>query len=167
MNIKKILMFGGGALALVGVSVGASLFITGAFDKSEPPLEGAVAADGSTEQAVVIERGPPLPEDIFYHNIQPEFVVNFQGKSRVKFLMIEMVVATHDEKILPILTDHDPEIRNTLLGLLSEQNSDVLKTADGKQALRDDAMARLDKIVGRYYRTDRIKDVYITRLVMQ
>lgn len=160
-------MFGGGALALVGVSVGASLFFTGAFDKPEPVLEGAAPEGQPVEPVVIVEHAPPLSDDVFYHNIQPEFVVNFQGKSRVKFLMIEMVVATHDEEILPILTDHDPEIRNTLLGLLSEQDSDVLKTAEGKQALRDDALQRIDKVVGRYYRTERIKEVYITRLVMQ
>lgn len=167
MNIKKILMFAGGALALVGVSVGASLFFTGAFDEPEPPLEGALPEGEVASPAVIIEHAPPLSDDIFYHNIQPEFVVNFQGKSRVKFLMIEMVVATHDEKVLPVLADHDPEIRNTLLGLLSEQNSEVLKTADGKQVLREDALARIDRVVGRYYRTERIKEVYITRLVMQ
>lgn len=160
-------MFGGGALALVGVSVGASLFFTGAFDKPEPVLEGATPDGQPVEPVVIVEHAPPLSDDVFYHNIQPEFVVNFQGKSRVKFLMIEMVVATHDEEILPILADHDPEIRNTLLGLLSEQDSDVLKTAEGKQALRDDALQRIDKVVGRYYRTERIKEVYITRLVMQ
>ncbi|MFK7855405.1 MAG: flagellar basal body-associated protein FliL [Granulosicoccus sp.] len=167
MNIKKILMFGGGALALVGVSVGASLFFTGAFDEPEPALEGAAPDGQPVEPVVIVEHAPPLSDDVFYHNIQPEFVVNFQGKSRVKFLMIEMVVATHDEEILPILADHDPEIRNTLLGLLSEQDSDVLKTAEGKQTLRDDALQRIDKVVGRYYRTERIKEVYITRLVMQ
>ena len=162
-----ILMFGCSALALVGVSVGASLFFTGAFEEPEPILERAVAADGTLEPGVIIKRESRLLEDIFYHNVQPEFVVNFQGKSRAKFLMIEMVVATHDEKVLPILTEHDPEIRNTLLGLLSEQNSDVLETADGKQTLRDDAKALIDRVVGRYYRNNQIKEIYITRLVMQ
>ena len=167
MNIKKILMFGGGALALVGVSVGASLFFTGAFSKPEPAAAAAMPEGEAAEPTVIVEHAPALSEDIFYHNIQPEFVVNFQGKSKVKFLMIEMVVATHDEKVLPVLSDHDPEIRNTLLGLLSEQSSEVLKTADGKQTLREDAKARIDKVVGRYYRTERIKEIYITRLVMQ
>jgi len=165
--MKKMLMFGGGALLLVGASVGGALFFSGAFDKTEPPLDGAMPVGEDGEPIGAVERAPPFSEDIFYHNIQPEFVVNFQGKSRAKFLMIEMVVATHDEKVLPILTDHDPEIRNTLLGLLSEQNSEVLKTSDGKQALRDDALGLLDQLVGRYYRTDRLKDVFITRLVMQ
>lgn len=163
--MKKIILMVVGALVLVGVSVGASLFFTGAFDEKVPELAGAEGDATVVEPTIIYENS--LPDEIFYYNVQPEFVVNFRGKTRAKFLMIEMVVATHDEEILTILSDHDPEVRNSLLMLLAEQDSEVLKTAEGKQALRDGALARLDKIVGRHYRTERIEDVFITRLVMQ
>jgi len=155
--MKKKIIFGLlgtiGLALIVGGSVIASLFFSGALDKEAP-------AAAMPEQIV-------LPEDTFYYNIQPEFVVNFQGRSRAKFLMIEMVVATHDEEVLPILTDHDPEVRNSLLNLLSEQDAEELKTAEGKQKLRDDALAVIDEIVGRHHRTERVHDIFITRLVMQ
>lgn len=152
--MKKIILIGAGALALVGVSVGASLFLTGALDK-EPAAAAAMA------------EAEPLPTEVHYYNVQPEFVVNFQGKSRTKFLMIEMVVASHDEEVPVILSDHDPELRNTLLLLLAEQDSEALKTAEGKQALREAALARIDEVVSKHYRSERIEDVFITRLVMQ
>lgn len=154
---KKILLGVAGFLGLaliVGGSVGASLYFTGAFN---PPPEVAAA----------IPEEELLPENTYYYNVQPEFVVNFQGKSRVKFLMIEVVVATHDEEVIPILTDHDPELRDTLLNLLSTQDAEVLKTVEGKQALRDEALVLIDAIVGRHYRTERVHDIFITRLVMQ
>lgn len=154
---KKILLGVIGFLGLaliVGGSVGASLYFTGAFN---PPPDVAAA----------IPEEDLLPENTYYYNVQPEFVVNFQGKSRVKFLMIEMVVATHDEEVIPILTDHDPELRDTLLNLLSTQDAEVLKTVEGKQALRDEAIVLIDAIVGRHYRTERVHDIFITRLVMQ
>ncbi|ASJ71779.1 flagellar basal body-associated FliL family protein [Granulosicoccus antarcticus] len=154
--MNKMIMIGGGALLLVGASVGGSLFLTGAFDK-EPVV--AAAAEAAVEE--------PLPEEILYHNVQPEFVVNFQGKTRMKFMMIEMVVATHDEKVLTVLDDHDPELRNTLLLLLSQQDSEVLKTVEGKKALQTSAVESIDEVVSKYYRSDRILDVLITRLVMQ
>lgn len=153
--MKKMIIIGVGALVLVGASVGASLFFTGAFS-DEPDV--AAATEGEAE---------PPPEDVFYYNIQPEFVVNFKAKSRVKFLMIEMVVATHDENVPVILSDHDPELRNTLLMLLAEQDSEELKTAEGKQALRDEALAKIDEVIGRHYKAEKIHDVFITRLVMQ
>lgn len=154
---KKIILgliaFVGLAL-IVGGSVGASLYFTGALNK-EPDAAAALPAE------------EVLPENTYYYNVQPEFVVNFQGKSRVKFLMIEMVVATHDEEVVPILTDHDPEVRNALLNLLAEQDAGQLKTAEGKQKLRDDALSLIDEIVGRHHKTERVHDVFITRLVMQ
>lgn len=152
--MKKMIMIGGGALLLIGVSVGASLFLTGAFDK-----EPDVAAAEEVEEA--------LPEEVLYHNVQPEFVVNFQGKTRMKFMMIEMSVATRDEQVLTVLNDHDPELRNGLLMMLSQQDSEVLKTIEGKQALQQSAIESIDALVGKYYKNERIDDVLITRLVMQ
>lgn len=152
--MKKMILIAVGALALVGISVGASLFLTGALNKE--PAAGAA-----------MEEAEPIPEEVHYYNVQPEFVVNFKGKTRVKFLMIEMVVASHDEEVPVILSDHDPELRNSLLMLLAEQDSEVLKTAEGKQALRDAAMARIDEVVSNHYKPERILDVFITRLVMQ
>lgn len=171
MNIKKILIFGGGALLLVGTSVGASLFFTGAFNEKEAPVPILLDEDGNEIPPPipkpVAEPLPALPEEVFYHPLQPEFVVNFYDKSRIKFMMIEMVVGTYDSKLLPILKDHDPEIRDAILTMLSSKNGDSLKTTEGKQAIREEAIERLDDIIGRYYRTGRLKDVYITRLVMQ
>lgn len=152
--MKKIIMMGAGALALIGISVGVSVFVTGAL-KDEPAAAAAVPE----------EELPP--DEVHYYNIQPEFVVNFQGKSRSKFLMIEMVVATHDEKVIPVLDDHDPELRNLLLLLLAEQDSEVLKTAEGKQALREEARLLIDEMVGKHYIPEQVEEVFITRLVMQ
>jgi flagellar FliL protein len=157
--MKKIILIVAGIIGfvlLVGGSVAGTLYLTGALDK-----EPVVAA------AVVEPVEAPMPEDIIYYNVQPEFVVNFHGKTRMKFLMIEMVVGTYDEEVPAILSDHDPELRNTLLLLLAEQDAETLKTAEGKQALRDAALERIDKLVGRYHRSERIQDVFITRLVMQ
>lgn len=151
--MKKYILMGLGALLLIGISVGASLFLSGAL-KPDPVAAAAEPAE-------------PLPEPVYYHNIQPEFVVNFQSKTRAKFLMIEMVVATSDEKVLAVLDDHDPEVRNTLLLLFAEQDSETLKTAEGKQALRDESLARIEEVVSKHYYPDRVKDIFITRLVMQ
>ena len=142
-----------GLAATVGGSVFAALYFTGALNNQVPEVAAAVAE--------------PLPENTYYYNLQPEFVVNFKGTARIKYLMIEMSVATHDEEVIPILQDHDPELRNAMLDLLSEQNAEELKTTEGKQALREQAVVLADEIVSRYYRSERVHDIFITRLVMQ
>jgi flagellar FliL protein len=168
--MKKMILIGVAALLLIGISVGATMFLTGAFDAAPEVAEGDEAASAAATGAAAAV--PPLPAaamplKLFYHNIQPEFVVNFQGKSRVKFLMIEMVVASNDEAVPAILDDHDPELRNNLLMMLAEQDSALLKTGEGKAALREQAKTLIDGIVAKHYAPARIVDVFITRLVMQ
>jgi flagellar FliL protein len=151
--MKKIILIAGGALLFSAVNIGGSVFLTRAL---APPMAAA--------NAVVAE---PLPAEVFYHNVQPEFVVNFPGKAKTQFLMIEMTVATHDKEVITVLRDHDPELRNSLLMMLAEEKSEPLKTAEGKQLLREKALAKIDEVVGTHYRSDLIEDVFITRLVMQ
>jgi flagellar FliL protein len=151
--MNKMILIAGGGLIFSAINIGGSVF-----------LAQALAPSMAAATAMVAE---PLPEEVFYHNIQPEFVVNLPGGANSQFLMIEMVVATHDEEVITILKDHDPELRNSLLMLLAEEESEPLKTAEGKQLLREKALAKIDELVGSYHRVDRIKDVFITRLVMQ
>lgn len=153
---KKIILGLAGVLGLaliVGGSVAAALHFTGALN---PP---------QMEAAMPVEELPP--EETYYYNLQPEFVVNFQGKTRVKFMMVEISVATHDEMVVSTLSDHDPELRNAVLDLLSEQEAEVLKSSVGKQALRDDALVLVEEIVAKHYEAEKVHDVFITRLVMQ
>lgn len=154
---KKIILGLAGVLGLaliVGGSVAAALHFTGALN---PPPQ--------VEAAMPVEELPP--EETYYYNLQPEFVVNFQGKTRVKFMMVEISVATHDEMVVSTLSDHDPELRNAVLDLLSEQEAEVLKSSVGKQALRDDALVLVEEIVAKHYEAEKVHDVFITRLVMQ
>lgn len=152
--MNKMILIAGGGLIFSAINIGGSVFLAQAL--APPPMAAAAA--------VVAE---PLPEEVFYHNVQPEFVVNFPGGTNSQFLMIEMVVATHDEEVITILKEHDPELRNSLLMLLAEEKSEPLKTSAGKQLLREKALAKIDEVVGTHYKSDRIKDVFITRMVMQ
>lgn len=143
-----------GLAIIVGGSVFAALFFTGGLD-DKPDMAAAEAME------------EVLPVSTYYYNLQPEFVVNFQGKSRAKFLMIEMTVATHDEQVLTVLSDHDPEVRNVVLDLLSEQEATQLATAEGKQLLRETALSLIAEVVERQYEPEKVHDIFITRLVMQ
>ena len=117
--MKKIILIAGGALLFSAINIGGSVFLTRML---APPIAAATAAAAE-----------PLPVEVFYHNVQPEFVVNLPGNAKTQFLMIEMVVATHDNEVITILKEHDPDLRNSLLMMLAEEKSEPLKTAEGKQ----------------------------------
>lgn len=153
--MKKIILIAAGGLLFTAINIGGSALLTRAL---APPMAAAVP---------VVPAPAPAPLEVFYHNVQPEFVVNFPDNAQAQFLMIEMVVSTHDEKVIDILKEHDPELRNSLLMLLSEQKSQPLTTPEGKLGLREKAIETLDEMVGAHYKTGSIDDVFITRLVMQ
>ena len=163
--MKKMIMMVGGALVLVGASVGGTLFLA-----PKPEAPPAVDAEGNP----IVAPPPPAaalplatPLERHYYNIHPEFVINFGGQSTPKFLMIEMTAATSDEKAHNAIDDHIPELRNNLLMMLSEQASDDLDTTEGKVALRAKAFDVVEAVVAKHYGPGRVTDVFFTRFVMQ
>ncbi len=160
--MKKMIMMAGGGLVLVGASVAATLFLA--------PKEAAVELDENGEP-IVVAAVPELPKAVplerFYYNIHPEFVVNFEGKSSPKFLMLEMSIATSDEKAKNAIDDHSPELRNNLLMMLGEQRSEDLLTTSGKDALREKAHEIVEGVASKHYGPGRVTDVFFTRFVMQ
>jgi len=157
--MKKMIMMAGGALVLVGASVAGTMFL------APKPAPNASNVDG--EQIVAPDRQLAVPLERFYYNIHPEFVINFEGQSSPKFLMLEMTVATSDEKAKNAIDDHIPELRNNLLMMLGEQRSDELLTTSGKDALREKAQLIVEELATKHYGPGRVTDVFFTRFVMQ
>jgi len=163
------------ALLLVGSSVGATLFLTGAFDKPdevEVAVEDEEAAEGEDgagtgKKKKKKSKGKDEPLETFYYNFQPEFVVNFGSKSRTKFLMIEVSAATYDEEVLDLLDKHTPALRNQLLMLYGAQTSETVSTTEGKNALREKTIDAIQTVMDEHYGDEAIYDVFFTRFVMQ
>jgi flagellar FliL protein len=160
--MKKIILLAGGALLLIGAAVGGTLFFTGAFNKDATAAENAEGAVAESEAAK-----PPQPREVFYYNFQPEFVVNFGAKARPKFLMLEVVASTHDEKVLDVIEKHMPVIRNDLLLLFAAQDSTFLGSTEGKNELRQQTYEAISNALEKHYGPDAIEEVFLTRFVMQ
>lgn len=149
----------GGALLLVGASIGGTLML------SPSKAEGPVYADG--QPVATAEAIQPETMERFYYNAHPEFVINFHEKRSPKYLMLELTAATNNEAAKNAIDDHSPELRNNLIMLFAEQKSEELKTAEGKDALREKAFAIVDELVTKHYGPNRVTDVFFTRFVMQ
>lgn len=168
--MKKIIIIVVAVLLLVGGSVGATLFLTGAFDKSEEIEEDVENIEGeesgsNEKNSKKKKKGEEL--ETFYYNFQPEFVVNFGAKSRPRFLMLEVSAATYDEDVLDLLDKHTPALRNALLILFGGQDSERLRTTEGKNELRGKTQEAIQTVMQEHYGDDVIYDVFFTRFVMQ
>lgn len=167
--MKKIIIIGVAVLVLVGGSVGGTLFLSGAFDKTEEVAATDVAegeeGEGGAKKSRKKSKNEPL--ETFYYNFQPEFVVNFGARARPKFLMIEVSVSTYDEDVPDLLDKHTPALRNELLTLFGTLNSEQLLTTAGKNELRQKTQEAIQTVMNEHYGDDVVNDVFFTRFVMQ
>jgi len=99
--------------------------------------------------------GPILPLETFIANLADE------GGSRYlkATFQIEFLGAT----VPPDVNAHLPQIRDLLLTLLSSKTFDEVRTAEAKQQLRDEIIARVNQVLDR----DVVKAVYFTEFIVQ
>lgn len=101
-----------------------------------------------------------------YYAIDPPLVVNFEDGSVVRFLQITMELMAHDQKAIESVTKNMPLIRNNLLLLMSNRNYQSLMSREGKDKLREEALAEV-KAVQKKQGGEDIDDLLFTSFVVQ
>ena len=120
-------------LVLVMGGVGAWLFL-GSDDSS------GESSDSAEKEEVVL--GP-----LKYLTMVPEFVVNFGPGSKVRYLQVDLQIATRDEAALDTVRTYRPVLRNDILVVLSGVSFDDLRERGGKEALQKKLLQTINKVV--------------------
>ena len=120
-------------LVLVMGGVGAWLFL-GSDDSSGD------SSDSAEKEEVVL--GP-----LKYITMVPEFVVNFGPGSKVRYLQVDLQIATRDEAALDTISTYRPVLRNDILVVLSGVSFDDLRERGGKEALQKKLLQTINKVV--------------------
>jgi flagellar FliL protein len=145
------------ALFLVGISVGATLFMAGML-QAPAALESAPAADQSGAQA----KRPPI-----YVEFGEPFVVNFVEGNQIRYLQVRIEGMTRDPAIPAHVSKHLPRIRNNLVFMFSGFDYASLTTVAGKQRIRDEALAEVQNVLRQEIGDPGIEAIYFTSFVMQ
>ena len=161
---KIILIIAALVIALLLISGGLTFWLLTGDSESSPqqasaPAEAATGEDGVTF-TVPVGR-------VIYVPLHPAFVVNFSGDSDVRFLQIELQIATRDPNVPPKMIEHDPAVRNSLVMLFTNQNPRDLESREGKEKLRAQVLEELRKVMKQVGASDKIDHVYFTNFVMQ
>jgi flagellar protein FliL len=101
-----------------------------------------------------------------YFAIDPPLVVNFEDGSAVRFLQITMELMAHDQKALDSVAKNVPLIRNNLLLLMSNRNYQTMMSREGKEKLRQEALAEVRAVQKKEGGLD-IDDLLFTSFVVQ
>ncbi len=88
---------------------------------------------------------PLLP--LSYLTLVPEFIINFGPASKVRYLQVDLQIASRDEDALKTVNTYRPVLRNDILVLLSGQTFNDLKDRPGKEALQKKLLNTINKVV--------------------
>jgi len=104
-------------------------------------------SEGESTSSDSAEKEETVKAPIKYLTMVPEFIVNFDPTSKVRYLQVDLQIATRDEKALEIVNSYRPVIRNNILIVLSGVSYDELKDRSGKEALQKKLLDTVNKVV--------------------
>lgn len=150
-------------IVLAVVAVVAAVFITLKLAGGGGGGEGG----GEEHSQKALDTAEVVEPAALYVPFTPAFVVNFQGRGRARYLQLTVEVLTYDAKVVELLTQHMPVIRNNLLLLFSSQDQEQLRSMEGKEKLRAQALAEVQKVLEEKTGDIGIEALYFTSFVMQ
>ena len=178
--VKKIAIFGGGGLLMIGIGVAAGwlIFGNGQPDPSEEIEEIIERKMQEREEAEEMEADNSTPskqskaapeEEVFetiYHEFAGTFTTNLAGSR--KMLQVGIGVSTqYDDTVMVNVDSHQLALRSIILGVISDFSEEQVRGGEGRElladALRDAINAKLEELEN----FGGVEDVHFTSFVLQ
>lgn len=143
-------------LALLAATGAAAYWfgvIPGLGPSTQESLEGGAETGGA--RAKKLSLGPTMA-------LEP-FIVNLADPDGKRYLKANIEVEFYGERVPEGMHEVMPQIRDSLLTLLTSKSFEEIRTPDGKQVLREEIIARLNQGL----KTDSVKGVYFTEFIIQ
>lgn len=102
-----------------------------------------------------------------YIPLAPAFVVNYGGTGRLKYLKAEISVRVDDPDSANSVRHHMPLIRNNLVMLFSRQSEEDVRTQEGKERLRQTALAEINRLITEEDGKSGVVDLFFNNLIIQ
>ena len=170
-------------LLIVGIGVMAFLLLSGdkGDDKTQDSSQEQHAsashgkegeADSHGEQKAISEQfkhyDPPEPGSPPQYFAMEQFVVNFKGEGKARFLAVTLKFMTHYPQLVTDMENYRPILRNDVTGLLRVQTYTEMSRDDGPDLLRAKILEKAKEVLkARGIFPDILEDVYFERFVMQ
>ncbi len=145
------------AVALVGLGAGGFLVFKGKSGTAQAKESGA-EEHGKAEGG----HGEGGKAGGSIVNLEP-FIVNLQDNSGTRYLKLTINLELGPDSNSAELTAQTPQIRDSLIILLSSKSYADIGTVEGKYQMRDEIVAR----VNQYLTKGKVKTAYFTDFVIQ
>lgn len=147
----KLIIIIAAVVVLLGGGAGAFFF-----------LSGDDSAEGEDAVEEVVEEAPKVP---LYLDVE-KLLVNLEAGGRTRYVQAEMQLMAYKQEAIDQATRDMPAIRDGLITLFSAQDFAALKTLEGKEALRSDAVTAVNEALG-LTPPDGIEKIYFENFVLQ
>jgi flagellar FliL protein len=126
----------------------------------EAAAEGhAEQAEGHGEAGAGEHAAAPAPQFLSIDS----FVVNITDGENDRFLKVKIDLEVSSAEVSKELEQRMPQVKDIMIGLLSSQNANLVRTMEGKDQLREQVLTRLNAVV----RTGVVRQVLFTEFVVQ
>lgn len=103
-----------------------------------------------------------------YLELKPAIITNFGGVGQIHFLKAEIALRVgKDPQTGMAVQHHLPQIRHTLVMLLARQTDETLSTMQGKEQIRQDALASVQKVLQDEEGKPLVEDLLFNNLIVQ
>lgn len=123
------------------------LILIGAFH-SIPAFAAEEDAAGSAASEVV------------YHKLRPSIITNLSGGP--SYIRCDVQVLIEDATLAENVDLHSPALRDEMLMLIADRDGKTLKTPEGKESLRQDALETFRRVMRERSGKNTIEDLYFT-----
>jgi len=169
---KLIIIAAAAAVLLIGGGIAAYFLIFSESDESTDTVAESeiteVDADADAEEeapAPVVEL--PKKGEVIYISVPDPFLVNIKSGKRTRMMQIKVQFMVRSKEAEDLVNQHMPLVRNNMLDFFSLADAKEVQTREGRNALKNGALATAQKVMKEQAGFDAIEMVLFTGFVVQ
>lgn len=154
-KVKKLLIIVGGLFLLVGCGMGGIVFFAPGLI---PDAIDVFGLKGEPQEA----KKPSKETRGHLYTMDP-FIVNLANQDLAKYLKVKIELESQEPKTNQEFDKRQPQIRDTILFILTGKTSKEISDSEGKAKLKEEILLKVNQLL----QDVKIKAIYFTEFVVQ
>lgn len=127
-----------------------------------PPVQAAEEAEAAEEESE--EKKLPIK----YYQIAPNIMTFYQSSGKkMGYIVVQVQVVVRGDDNLELIETHLPLMQDTLIDFFNRQEKDVVQDLNQRETLRQEAKARVAKVISDEIGDDIVENLLFTQYIFQ
>jgi len=107
--------------------------------------------------------------EVVYYGFDPDIVTNYVTENRraLGYLRLSVELMLPNKDMMKTIEYHEPLILDTIIGILSKQPEQKVKSLTGREEIRQDILERLQQVLKRETGQTMVLDILFTKYIYQ